>query len=55
MSPAPTPIETLIDHAADLQRQVDQVNGELLILYLCVLALALIAAMLALTQFRAAP
>jgi hypothetical protein len=42
------PIDQLIDHAAQLQQQIDRTRAELLVCYLTVLALAVVVAVIAL-------
>lgn len=48
------PLDSLIDHAADLQRQVDQLGAELLLCYLAIVGLSLLVGIVALMQWRAA-
>jgi hypothetical protein len=46
------PLDQIIDHAAELQQQLDRIWAELLVCYLTLLALAVLVALLA---WRAGP
>jgi hypothetical protein len=48
-----TPLDQVIDHAAELQRRLDQVYGELLTLYLSLLALSVVVGAVVFAQWQA--
>ena len=52
MSP---PLDQLIDHAADLQRQLDRLWAEVLCCYLMILALAIIVGVLTMHAWKPGP
>ena len=47
------PLDQIIDHAAELQQQIDRLWAELIYLWLALLALALLTAILAVQARRA--
>jgi len=49
----PEPVDTLIDHAAELQQQMDAISRELLLLAVAVMALGIAVTMLGVKLWRA--